>query len=250
MKFQEIFGNRRPVMAMLHLKGDSRMSVISRAQAETEIFLANGVEALVVENYFGSAKDCEDVLAWLQKAHPETIYGVNILGDFNKAFQLAEKYDARFIQIDSVCGHMPPVEDGYFAEKLNGLRSRSKAAVLGGVRFKYQPVRSGRTVEEDLAIGMTRADAIVVTGEGTGMETPMEKVIQFRKALGDFPLIMGAGVTPDVLEDAFQYCDGAIVGSYFKENHRDIGDVFGGYVHQFMERKRLCEGGSGNGCGQ
>ena len=35
--------------------------------------------------------------------------------------------------------------------------------------------------------------------------------------------------------------DGAIVGSYFKENHTDIGDVCLAYVREFMEEKRECE---------
>ena len=36
---------------------------------------------------------------------------------------------------------------------------------------------------------------LVCTGSGTGKETPVEKVKQFKSALGDFPVIVGAGVT-------------------------------------------------------
>lgn len=239
MKFNDLFGSRKPVMAMLHLKSDARMSMLERAQAEARCYLENGVEALLVENYFGSADDCETVLAWLQREYPHVIYGVNILGDFERAFELADKYNARFIQIDSVCGHLKPGSDAIYEQKLNALRRTSDAAVLGGVRFKYQPIRSGRTVEEDLAFGVRRCDAIVVTGAGTGMTTPIQKVIEFRQVLGDFPLIMGAGVTPDTLDETFRYCDGAIVGSYMKDGHRDVGDVNAGYVKEFMARKRL-----------
>ena len=32
---------------------------------------------------------------------------------------------------------------------------------MGGVRFKYQPVNSGRSTEEDLKICMNRCDAIL-----------------------------------------------------------------------------------------
>lgn len=238
MKFEQLFGNKKPVMAMLHLKADEKMSMLERAQAEARCYLENGVEALVVENYFGSADDCEAVLAWLQKEYPQAIYGVNILDSYERAFELADRYNARFIQIDSVCGHLKPEADMRYAEKLNALRRQSGAVLLGGVRFKYQPVRSGRTDEEDLQLGMQRCDAIVVTGEGTGMVTPMEKVRQFRKAIGEFPLIMGAGVTPEAMGDTFAYCDGVIVGSYFKENHKDFCDVYPPYVEAFMAQKR------------
>jgi len=238
MKFKALFPNQKPVMAMLHLKSDQRMNMLERAQAETRCYLENGVDALLVENYFGSADDCEQVLAWLQKEYPRACYGVNILGDYEKAFELADKYNACFIQIDSVCGHLTPGADAAYAEKLNALRKASKAVLLGGVRFKYQPVRSGRSLEEDLILGTQRCDAIVVTGEGTGMVTPIGKVIEFRQILGDFPLVMGAGVTPDTLDETFQYCDGAIVGSYMKDEHRDIGDVNAEYVKEFMTKKR------------
>jgi len=226
-------------MAMLHLKSDWNMDMLERAKREVRCYLEQGVEALVVENYFGSTEDCECVLAWLQKEHPQACYGVNILGNYHRAFELAAKYNARFIQIDSVCGHLTKVYDEQYARSLNALRAKSDAVVLGGVRFKYQPVRSGRSVEEDLCLGMERCDAIVVTGDGTGMATPMEKVQQFRAAIGDFPLILGAGVTPNSLRETMERCDGAIVGSYFKEGHRDTGDVCEEYVREFMKQKRL-----------
>lgn len=240
MTYRELFGNQKPVMAMLHLKGDSEEDMLRRAKREARCYLENGVEALLVENYFGSAQDCEAVLAWLQQEHPQVVYGVNILGDYAKAFELAGRYNARFLQIDSVCGHLKPAADEKYAAALNECRARSQAVVLGGVRFKYQAVNSGRTVEEDLRLGMQRCDAIVVTGEGTGQVTPMEKVRQFRETLADFPLVLGAGVKPDTLRDTLAYCDGAIVGSYFKEEHRDYGDVYAPHVEAFMAEKRRC----------
>ncbi len=42
---------------------------------------------------------------------------------------------------------------------------------------------------------MTRCDAIAVTENATGQETSMEKIELFRKNLGDFPLVIAAGVT-------------------------------------------------------
>lgn len=242
MKYQELFGSKKPVMAMVHLKTDQNMGMLERAQKEIRCYLEHGVEAVMVENYFGSAWDCEEVLAWLQKEHPQAIYGVNILGDYHKAFELAKRYNAQFVQIDSVCGHLRPKDDEKYAQSLKEAREKADVVLLGGVRFKYQAVRSGRSVQEDLQLGMERCDAIVVTGDGTGMVTPIQKVKQFRETLGEFPLVMGAGVKPDALEETFAYCDGAIVGSYFKEAHRDIGDVYAPYVEEFMTQKRRITG--------
>ena len=240
MKYQELFGTCKPVFGMLHLKGDGVVSMLERAKQEIQAYLDAGVDALLVENYFGSADDCETVLAYLQKEYQDSVYGVNILGDYATAFELAAKYGAKFIQIDSVCGHLRPMQDERFAQKLKAAREKADVVLLGGVRFKYQPINSGRTLEEDLMLGAQRCDAIVVTGAGTGMETPVQKVEQFRAILGDFPLVVGAGVTLDTVEDTFRCGDGAIVGSWFKVNHDAHGDVCEEYVKSFMDKKRAC----------
>ena len=239
MKYRDLFGNSKPVIAMLHLKGYDANNTLKRAKAETTAYLEAGVEAVMVENYFGSSGDCERVLAWLQEAQLPLRYGVNILGDFEQAFKLSAKYGASFVQIDTVCGHLPPEkEKAMLLDKLQAARAETDVVLLGGVRFKYQPVRSGRSLEEDLRLGMDRCDAIVVTGEGTGLATPQEKVHEFRSILGDFPLVIGAGVTIDTVEESLRAADGMIVGSYFKQEHRDFGDVEPAYVQAFMDKKR------------
>lgn len=240
MTFQQLFGKSKPVIGMLHLKSDGKKTALERAREETWIYEKYGVDAVLVENYFGSAKDCEDVLAWLSQKNGRMPYGVNILGDYREAFRLARKYGASFIQIDSVCGHLPPYLDDSFAQELEELRSGCSAVLLGGVRFKYQPVLSGRTEQEDLQLGMKRCDAIVVTGTGTGIETPQKKIDDFRRHLGNFPLIVGAGCTLDTVQETFANSDGAIIGSYFKDGHDAFGDLNRNYVDAYMKKKHLC----------
>ena len=238
MRYWDLFGRSKPVMAMVHLMGDSSDSVQERARREIEIYLNCGVEAVLIENYFGSTGDVMRTLNYMQKHLPDAIYGVNVLGDYRRAFEVAGEYGAKFIQIDSVCGHLRLNEDERYAEQLASLREQCDAVLLGGVRFKYQPVRSGRSVAEDVLLGKERCDGIVVTGQGTGMETPVDKVKEFRTVAGDFPLIIGAGVTPERLREGFGLCDGFIVGSWFKQGHQDYGEVSEEYVREFMKVHR------------
>lgn len=133
------------------------------------------------------------------------------------AFDLARKYGAKFVQMDSVCGHLEPNYEKPFLKKLEAMRGDGDIFLLGGVRFKYQPVRSGRSLDEDLKLGMDCCDAIVVTGEGTGISTELDKIKTFRVILGDFPLIVGAGMTAETIREHLIFSDGSIVGSYFKE---------------------------------
>ena len=52
--------------------------------------------------------------------------------------------------------------------------------------------------------------AVVCTGSGTGQATPFEKVKEFKSILGDFPIIVGAGVTDKTAAETAKCSDGAI----------------------------------------
>lgn len=237
MKFETLFKGMKPLIGMIHTNSTKELTVLELAKKEIEIYLKHGIHPLI-ENYFGDAEDCEAILAWMQKEHSNAVYGVNILGDYQEAFRLAKLYGASFIQIDSVCGHLTPEADEQYALRLSELRQDVDVVLMGGVRFKYQAVRSGRSLDEDLRLGARRCDAIVCTGEGTGIPTPFGKVAEFRSVLNDFPIIVGAGVTLDTIRETFRVADGAIVGSWFKEGHHDTGNVKEGYVEQIADATR------------
>ncbi len=229
------FARPKPILGMLHLTGADRAERLGIAREEVATLIAGGVDAVVVEDYFGDADDVEAVLAWLATEPPPVAVGVNVLRDHPRSFALAERYGASFIQIDSVAGHLPPDEDAAFAAELAGLRERSSVCLLGGVRFKYQPVHSGRSLDEDLRLGMARCDAVVVTGEATGQETDLAKVRAFRDVVGDeFPLLIGAGMTAANCREQLLLADGAIVGSFFKDTYRDRGRIDAGHVAELM----------------
>ncbi len=226
--------SKKPVIAMLHLKGGDDESVIKRLKTEVEIYYRNGVDAVLVEDYYGSVADCERALDYLQKNYSHYCYGVNILSDYEKAFELAERYDTDFVQIDSVCGHLPPCNDSVYAKELIRRSENRGFLILGGLRFKYQPVLSGRSLAEDAELSKMRCDAVVTTGTSTGSECPTEKLREFRLALGDYPLLLGAGATAENIAEKLSYVDGVIVGSYLKDFHKDYGDVCEEYVERFM----------------
>ena len=116
----------KPIIAMLHLKGDSDEEIMERMIKEAEIYYRNGIDAVMVENYFGDTENCVQALEYLRQNMPDKLYGVNILGDYKTAFELAEKYGADFVQIDSVCGHLKPEKDFAYADELIGnMKGRS-----------------------------------------------------------------------------------------------------------------------------
>jgi predicted TIM-barrel enzyme len=240
--FLSTFGQARPILAMLHLKGDTPADRLDRAKREIDTLWACGVDAVVVENYFGDRDDVVAVCDYLRSDARDVVFGVNVLGDDWNAFSIANEFGARFVQLDSVAGHLPEGQDHDFAARLAEERSATSACVLGGVRFKYQPHLSGRPLEEDLLLGLARCDGIVVTGEGTGRQTPLPKIVEFRGIVGAVvPLIVGAGVTPQNCAEQLAVADAVIVGSYIKDTHTADGDVNENHALEFVQAVRALE---------
>lgn len=232
--FLDLFPRPKPIMAMLHLKGDNRDDILSRAVREADIYAAGGVDAMIVEDYYGDSTDVERVLAVLARERPHYIIGVNVLDNFAKSYALAAQYGAKFMQVDSICGHLTRANESAYFAMIDSYRRGGSVAVIGGVRFKYQPYLSGRSLAHDLALGRQYCDAIAVTGSGTGIDTDMQKIHEFRAILGDFPLVIGAGMTVAQVADKLAVADAAIVGSTFKDTRKDSGEVSAAHVQEFM----------------
>ncbi|MBL0373656.1 hypothetical protein JJB09_16650 [Rhizobium sp. KVB221] len=238
-RFGDIFTTPKPILGMLHLAGESREAKLAQAVEEARIMSGEGVDALVVENYFGDADDVERVLEHLCGLGLGARIGVNVLRDSARAYKLAKQYPVQFIQIDSVAGHLTPEADVPFAEEMATRRVDVPVLLLGGVRFKYQPVLSGRSEEVDVRIGAERCDALVVTSDATGQPTDMDKVARFRAATGGaVPLVIGAGLTESNAAEQLSIADGAIVGSWFKHDHKDTGQVDARHVARLMSAVR------------
>lgn len=236
--FERAFETQKPIIGMIHLKGKDDKEIFRAAINEIETLINSGIDAVMIENYFGEVYNVEEVLEYLSEYRDKLIYGVNVLGDYYKAYELADKYGASFIQVDSIAGHLDRNDDRSFEEEIGRLRKHSDTYLLGGVRFKYQPYLSNRTLEQDLIIAMRRCDAIVVTGDTTGQETSLDKIKKFRKIIGDFPLVVGAGLTAANCNEQLIIADGGIVGSYLKDNHLDYGDVSEENTKEFMNEVR------------
>jgi predicted TIM-barrel enzyme len=240
MKFTEKFG-KIPIFGMIHLAGD--LPVV-RALEEIDIYEEEGVTGVIIENYHG---DNVDVLKTLQSLEKRKIeIGVNILpNEYDKSFVFASKFGGSFIQMDYVAG-----DYGYSSlkeEEYKEFRNLYKdIIVLGGVWPKYYTPVKYSNLQKDLYEAINRCDAVVVTGQGTGKETPIEKIKKFREILfisicsrhqihdkdcdlcksgTNFPLIVGAGLTVDNAYEQLSIADGAIVGTAMKLNNDTTNKV-------------------------
>lgn len=230
-KYRSLFG-RLPVIGMLHLAGDDPAQ---RALQELSLFEEEGVSAALVENYHGSLDDVIQILQEISQRRTTIPIGINILPNkFHLAFPLAVHHGSAFIQLDHIAGKYDRGE--LEVNTYNEFRKDFSAIlVLGGVWPKYYRPLVGSDLGGDITEGMGRADALVVTGAGTGEETPLKKITTFRRIMGEFPLVVGAGLTPENAYQQLQHADGAIVGTSLKCGNKTENPVDRIRVRAFMD---------------
>lgn len=248
MDLEELFGKEPYIIGMIHCAGASTQESVDRALEEIAIYKDAGLSGAIVENYHSSTEILEAVLAAAKTTLP---IGINVLpNEYSKAFALAEQYSTKFIQLDHVAG-------AYYRDGKNRLPSSSPLSidkenyhalreahknilVLGGVWPKYYQPAPQSNLITDIANGMNNADAVVVTGSGTGRETPIEKIKEFRKIMNiykseNFPLVIGSGLNSKNVKIQLAHAQGAIVGSAFKPQGDTILPVDRNLVYGFMD---------------
>lgn len=232
------------ILGMIHLSGDNSNRV-ERALAEIAIYKEEGLYGCIIENYHGSVDDVENVLLSLMFSSNTFVdnfkIGINILpNEYKKSFELAKRYSVDFIQLDYISGKYNPnisLNEDYFLSCSN---QNSDVKVFGGVWPKYYQPIDGSDLGDDIVEGLFLCDGIVVTGEGTGKETSLDKIKKFGVEIASSsiyhktPLIIGAGLDASNVVEQLEFAQGAIVGSCFKPFKRTQEMVSRELVKEFM----------------
>jgi len=228
---------QKPIFGMIHLSGNVGPNIMERAMQEVEILIQEGVDGCIIENYHGEVADMSTVLNILnqEKAREKIMVGLNILpNDYEKVFEMAKVYNAQFVQIDYVAGAYKNGNPIDVEKYLSNKATCPDVTVLGGVWPKYYRPVPNSVLKNDIENGMKLAEAIVVTGEGTGKQTPFEKITEFRNILGEHPLIVGAGLNISNVVEQLSVADGGIVGSCFKPHGITTKKIERSLVQEFM----------------
>ena len=215
-KFCEVFRSSKPIIGMIHLTGDDP---VSRALDELRVFEEEGLDGVIVENYHNKdPRVLEQALQVVSRQAVRVAVGVNVSpNDYHRSITLATQTHASFVKLDHVGGRYEQGSLDYNLSEYETIRARyPRIPVLGGVHPKDYIPFLGSSLGSDLHQGARRADAIVVSGYRTGMETPLARIAEFRRILGEYPLIIGAGLNPTNAYAQLQIADGAIVGTWLK----------------------------------
>jgi membrane complex biogenesis BtpA family protein len=167
----------------------------------------------------------------VREACPSIAVGINVLrNDARAALAIAAAVGAACIRVNVHTGARVTdqgIVEGRAAETLRERRALGVEAVAiwADVNVKHSAALAPRDVgqeAEDL-VGRAMADAVLVTGWGTGKGVDEAELRRVREAVGAggaaSPLVLVAsGVTADTVAKVAPLCDGVIVGSALRND--------------------------------
>lgn len=248
-----LFAGGKPVIGMLHLPalpgaphyaGDWPQ-LIERALADAQVLVDAGVHGLIVENFGdrpfyprrvprGTVACLTHVAGRVRERFPSTPLGINVLrNDGESGLAIAHAVGADFIRVNVLCGARV-TDQGVLqgiAHRLLRLRARLGAAsirIFADVNVKHStPLGPGLPIEQEVADVLQRggADALVVSGAGTGEAADFSLLKRVRAAAKGRPVLVGSGVTAGNVREYLPHCDGIIVGTSLKIDGRSENPV-------------------------
>jgi membrane complex biogenesis BtpA family protein len=260
MSFQDLFGERKPLIGVLHLLPlpgaplyeGAIHRVYDQALAELEVFQRHRLDSVIVENfrdmpYFPGRVPAETVAA-MAAVSREVVraaampVGINVLrSDGEAAIAVATASGAHYVRINVHMGAVVADQgivqgSSQFSVRLRSAL-KSRALIFADVAVKHAAPVAGRSLDIETRDLTERglADAVIVTGDRTGVETSVTDVDLVRRSTA-LPLLVGSGATPENIEQTLPKVNGLIVGSYFKKDGAGHNLVDESRVQRFVRR--------------
>lgn len=262
-RFQKIFGDTKPVIAMVHLgalpgtplydAATGLEGLVAGAAADLAALQAAGVDAVM----FGNENDRPYELQ-VDTASTATMaciigrlrdqitvpFGVNVLWDPMATVALAAATGAQFCReiltgtFASDMGLWSP--DAGAAQRYRARLGRSDLGMLYNVAAEFADSLDRRSLADRArsAVFSSIPDAVLVSGQITGEAAALSDLEAVKAVLPDTPVLANTGVKHDTIGDVLRVADGCIVGSSLKIDGDTWQAVDPDRAADFMTRAR------------
>jgi hypothetical protein len=243
MSLEGILGTSKAVIGMVHLEplpGSPRwagsMEEVARAAlADARAWADGGADAILVENFgdvpFSPGRvdaACVAAMAAVAaqiRAAVALPLGINALrSDALSALAVAASVGARFIRVNVHTGAVVTDQGILTSGAHDTLRYRrllgAQVALLADVQTKHAAPLAAVPIEHEARDCVYRglADALIVSGEATGLPPKTSDLERVRLAVPEAPLLVGSGASPENAADLLSLADGLIVGTSVKRD--------------------------------
>ena len=214
--------------------GGDLEAVVTAAVTDARTLIDAGLDAVLVENFGDAPFFSDDVPKTTVAAMTRAVGAVTALGvptgvnvlrnDALAAIAVAAATGAAFIRVNVLSGVMFTDQGTITGRAAEVARLRSALApqvqVFADVFVKHATPPPGLTVERATADLWERsgADAIVVSGPGTGKPVDRSHLEGVAAAAPGAPIYIGSGATAESAAQLLQVCTGLIVGTAVKRD--------------------------------
>ncbi len=241
-RFYQLFKTSHPLLGMLHLPplpgsphyAGKMQDIIDAALHDTRILSEAGFAGLIIENlgdapYYPDHVPAETVAAMsVVAAHvrqqTSLPIGVNVLrNDAQSALAVAAAADLQFIRVNILIG-ASVTDQGVIsgqAHLVARTRQRLRAdnvLIFADIRVKHAAPLVDRELAQEIEDLFERAlaDAIIVSGTGSGKPVDANFLREVKKLSGERPVLIGSGLNLENAKNLLAVAEGAIVGSSIK----------------------------------
>jgi len=239
--FRRVFGDTKPVIAMVHLGALPGSPLHDRAQGLPGLIeaAAHDLAALQAAGFdavmFGNENDRPyelkvDVASTASMAcvigalrHEVRVpFGVDVLWDPMATVALAAATGAAFVReifTGTYASDMGPwTPDAAQAARYRDRLGRSDLALLDNVSAEFAWSLDRRPLPDRArsAVFSSIPDAVLVSGQITGEAAPLCDLEAVKAVLPDTPVLANTGVRHETVADVLRVADGCIVGSALK----------------------------------
>jgi membrane complex biogenesis BtpA family protein len=223
---------------------------------DADALASGGVHGLMLENFgdvpfFPGRVPAHTVAAMtalatdVRQRFEELPLGINVLrNDGQSALAIAAAVGAHFIRVNVLCGARVADQGILQGIAHDLLRDRAMlraqhVKIFADVDVKHSaplaPISLESEVEDTLHRGL--ADALIVSGAGTGKAADPAHVQRVKRAAGPAaPIFVGSGIDEQTLPLHLAHADGFIIGSAFKQNANANNPVDPDRVARIMNR--------------
>jgi len=210
-------------------------ALIDFAVADARAYERGGVDAIITENFgdapFTKGAAAPETLAAMTaagraiRAAVKIPLGFNVLrNDARSALALCVACGGSFMRVNVHTGAMLTDQGIIKGDAYNTIRYRQSICpgvkVYADIHVKHAVPLGDFAIEDSAHDTLDRglADALILSGTGTGVAADIHDVQRVRKACPRAKILLGSGVTVDNAGGFMRFADGAIVGSSLKRN--------------------------------
>ncbi len=213
--FKQVFPNQHTLLVVIHAV------YLDQVWRNVQIAKAAGANGVFLINHRITHQYLLDYYQAIKEKVPDYWIGLNCL-DLGSAAVDSVPKDTAGLWIDNAGIQERAENPTAIAETFATRRQASgwSGLYFGGVAFKYQtPVTDLKKVAQ-LAIPFM--DVITTSGDGTGIAAATDKIRIMKEAIGDHPLAIASGITPENVTDYLPFADCFLVATGISDSHTEL----------------------------